>query len=76
MFKVTGYIPGCRKYRLHIVLKTGEMRYTIFRVLTQAEFNSEAKRIIRDRGFWEEVDRVYATRIDCKPVPGRARRAA
>lgn len=26
--------------------------------------------------IWEEVDRVYATRYDCKPVPEKVRQAA
>ncbi len=72
---VEGFVSGHR-YRLHVVLQNGRKVY--FRVFanTQAELDEEAKFLIKDRGYWEEVDRVYATRIDCMPMSGRARRAA
>jgi hypothetical protein len=44
-------------------------------VRTQEELDYEAKFLIKDRGYWEEVDRVYATRIDCNIMPEGVRRA-
>jgi hypothetical protein len=74
--KVQGFISGCHRYRLHVVLQSGfKFCHTVF-ACTQAELDHEAKFVIKDRGYWEEVERVYATRIDCPAVPERVRRAA
>ena len=74
--KVEGFVSGCHKYRLHIVLQTGQTFTCRVIALTQRELDYEAKVLIKARGYWEEVDRVYATRIDCITMPERVRRVA
>lgn len=74
--KVEGFVSGCHRYRLNIVLNTGQKLHCRVTACTQAELNYEAKWLIEDRGYWEEVDRVYATRIDCMAAPERVRQAA
>lgn len=71
--KVEGFISGRHRYCLHVVLKTGRTRHCRVIAYTQSELNHEAKQVIKDRGYWEEVERVYATRIDCNIVPERVR---
>ncbi len=74
--KVEGFIPGYHRYRLHVILKTGPNFRCRVIAGTQAELDYEAKFLIKDRGYWEEVDRVYATRIDCMVAPEGVRLVA
>ncbi len=73
------YNPDQFGYCLAAVFKDGREYYHHFYPSSQAELNADVKELLSDArewGFCEEVERVYATRIDCMAVPEGVRRAA
>ena len=79
MKKVPGYISGRYHYKVHVVLKGGKELTWITCVDTQEELNEDGdfyRKLTREWGYSEEVERVYATRYDCVRSPERVREAA
>ncbi len=77
--KVPGYISGGYSYKVHVVLKGGNELSWITSVDTQAELNADGeyyRKLTREWGYSEEIERVYATRYDCMAGPERVRMAA
>ena len=84
-FKDVKYKHGQDCYIIHVVLNDAFVMTKRVYADSQSELIVEAKEAIKgfiDRGFFEwdgrsrEIDRVYSTRIDCKPVPEGVRRVA
>ena len=74
-----GYIRGHDGYRIHVVLKGGKELSWHTWAESQKALNEEGefyRKLVREWGYSEEIDRVYATRYDCMDTLGRAQQRA
>ncbi len=79
MLKLTGYKSGHYSYNLHFILKGGKTFDRAIWVDSRNELLKYARGCIeeiREWGWCEEIERVYATRYDCTARPERVRREA
>ncbi len=77
--KVPGYIRGHHSYIFRMVLKGGKKFEWCTYVESQRELDKELvyyTRLVREWGWCEEIERVYATRYDCMTKPEGVRKVA